>query len=339
MKSSASGRNAGNVTHNEKMQRECYERFLVLWEERGYSDKFEFLGGHTSARGKVRIRCKLCGHEFERIGSFAEIDSNLRCGYCWVHRDDETCAKRDYRLADHVVAEYESGQPIYKISAKYNIQERVISKMLHDAGVNCDANRPVYKKGRAKTYKAEIVAGYKRVTNDINNWRVSISGLFDISECLARLDKKEAKSISKLESREPVIATCKHCGKQYVFFPDMNRYGRKKPLTYCSNKCSRKESRTGNHNHRARQYGAEYERGITLRKVYQRDGGVCYLCGKRTDFKDAWTIGGYRVCGNTYPSIDHVIPISKGGSHTWENVRLACRQCNSLKGDSTPIGR
>jgi len=33
-----------------------------------------------------------------------------------------------------------------------------------------------------------------------------------------------------------------------------------------------------------------------------------------------------------YPSIEHVIPIAKGGKHTWDNVKLAHRKCNMEKG-------
>ena len=37
------------------------------------------------------------------------------------------------------------------------------------------------------------------------------------------------------------------------------------------------------------------------------------------------------ISGNNYPSIDHVIPVSKGGTHTWDNVKLAHRHCNTMK--------
>src|SRR5581483_8267624 len=49
--------------------------------------------------------------------------------------------------------------------------------------------------------------------------------------------------------------------------------------------------------------------------VMARDAGMCQYCGSRAD------------------SIDHVIPRSKGGTHTWENVVAACRPCNARKMD------
>jgi 5-methylcytosine-specific restriction endonuclease McrA len=54
---------------------------------------------------------------------------------------------------------------------------------------------------------------------------------------------------------------------------------------------------------------------LSRRAVFHRDGGRCQYCGAAAD------------------SIDHVIPRSRGGSHTWENVVAACRRCNAHKGD------
>jgi len=54
---------------------------------------------------------------------------------------------------------------------------------------------------------------------------------------------------------------------------------------------------------------------VSRRAVMARDGGVCQYCGSNAD------------------SIDHVVPRSKGGDHTWENVVAACRPCNVRKRD------
>ncbi len=40
-----------------------------------------------------------------------------------------------------------------------------------------------------------------------------------------------------------------------------------------------------------------------------------------------------QYCGATAENIDHVIPRSRGGTHTWENVVAACRPCNTRKED------
>ena len=120
---------------------------------------------------------------------------------------------------------------------------------------------------------------------------------------------------------------CKRCGATVVG-------GKSHRLCKaCKDKASRESKHKGCTQHRARvitrETGAEYEPGITLEKVYERDGGVCWICGKPTDTSDRR----WGPCGPNYPSVDHVIPLAKGGSHTWANVRLAHHKCNSVKSD------
>jgi hypothetical protein len=38
-------------------------------------------------------------------------------------------------------------------------------------------------------------------------------------------------------------------------------------------------------------------------------------------------------CGSAAETIDHVVPRSKGGTHTWDNVVAACAPCNHRKSD------
>ncbi|HVV29665.1 MAG TPA: HNH endonuclease [Mycobacteriales bacterium] len=54
---------------------------------------------------------------------------------------------------------------------------------------------------------------------------------------------------------------------------------------------------------------------LTRKGVLARDGHRCVYCG------DAAT------------SLDHVVPRSRGGGHTWDNVVAACRRCNHQKAD------
>jgi len=74
------------------------------------------------------------------------------------------------------------------------------------------------------------------------------------------------------------------------------------------------------------------DKDITLEKLYIRDNGICYLCGEKCDYDDyRITNKGYYIVGTKYPSIDHIKPLSKGGTHTWDNIQLAHISCNSRK--------
>lgn len=77
---------------------------------------------------------------------------------------------------------------------------------------------------------------------------------------------------------------------------------------------------------------------ITLRELFKKDNGICWLCGCTCDYEDKeYRISkkgkGYLATGPNYPSVDHVVPLSKGGTHTWNNVKLAHKSCNSRKRD------
>ena len=59
---------------------------------------------------------------------------------------------------------------------------------------------------------------------------------------------------------------------------------------------------------------------LTRRNLFHRDGHRCQYCGSSAD----------------QLSIDHVVPRSRGGLDTWENVTTACLPCNVRKGNRTP---
>lgn len=88
-----------------------------------------------------------------------------------------------------------------------------------------------------------------------------------------------------------------------------------------------------NRHHELRIYrNGKPDLSITLWKVYQRDKGYCRGCGLRLSFD-------HDPNDDEYPSIDHIVPLSKGGLHRWDNVQLMCRGCNSLKCDEEPAVR
>ena len=64
--------------------------------------------------------------------------------------------------------------------------------------------------------------------------------------------------------------------------------------------------------------------------VFRSVGYVCQGCGKQTHERDRGTFG------PDAPELDHIVPLSKGGTHTWGNVTLLCRACNGSKSDAMP---
>ncbi len=56
--------------------------------------------------------------------------------------------------------------------------------------------------------------------------------------------------------------------------------------------------------------------------IFARDKNTCQYCGKRFATSDL--------------NLDHVVPRSKGGITSWENVVCSCHRCNRLKGGLTP---
>ena len=78
------------------------------------------------------------------------------------------------------------------------------------------------------------------------------------------------------------------------------------------------------HRRRVRVSNAKSDRGISRQALRGRYGDLCCYCGVAMHFRSPH--------GGEYDprlaTIEHVIPISKGGTHVWDNVRLACWQCN-----------
>ena len=155
--------------------------------------------------------------------------------------------------------------------------------------------------------------------------------------------RKEEKRLKRLNGKH----ICKECGKEFTLkefgereHVDVTNYG---DVLYCSFACrrvvdnrrARKYNTTrGNHKLRSIKYGTDFDKSVNLDDLIKRNGLRCALCGEMCDTNDKQTINGIVICGNNYPSIDHIKPMSKGGSHTWDNVQVAHRICNTLKGTS-----
>lgn len=165
------------------------------------------------------------------------------------------------------------------------------------------------------------------------------------AEARATLDKLDAWAAGEysrykdtLEAHAPQVATCRHCGGRWVHWTT-TRGGYRKwvPPAYCSRRCRVKaNSKSSEVSHRLKKHGnGDAPRDVIhLRDLYERDGGICQICGEPCDWNDCVRLpdGTILRVGRRYPTIDHIIALANGGTHTWDNVQLAHHHCNCVKG-------
>ena len=61
---------------------------------------------------------------------------------------------------------------------------------------------------------------------------------------------------------------------------------------------------------------------LNRRNIFARDENRCQYCGRRFPTNEL--------------SLDHVVPVSRGGETSWENLVCSCTECNKRKGGRTP---
>jgi hypothetical protein len=105
-------------------------------------------------------------------------------------------------------------------------------------------------------------------------------------------------------------------------------------VSTCSDLCKQAKIRNDKmehkHRRRARQRGA-FVAPVFRSEIYERDGWRCQICGRMVK-------RGVAVPDPLAPTLDHVVPLARGGTHEPANVRLAHFLCNSRRGaaDDSP---
>lgn len=69
-----------------------------------------------------------------------------------------------------------------------------------------------------------------------------------------------------------------------------------------------------------------FRRQVTNTFLFARDGYKCQYCGRHRS----------QLRGREFLTRDHIIPVSRGGNNTWQNVVTACSPCNNRKGSHFP---
>ena len=216
---------------------------------------------------------------------------------------------------DLVITQYYAFRSCTEVAKIYGCSDQTILRVLHRNGINptgwkrpkrepCRKYAPLTDEG-----KAQIVAEYKRRGK-----------IYEVAKATGHAQD----TISKVLYAEGVICRekkCPICGRVYVSRGDTQKW--------CSRTC-RSRANPGDDRKRCRRYGVYYDESVKREEVFKRDGYICQICGIKCNPDDY----GWGSNGATHPTIDHIIPLSKGGTHTWDNVQCACGLCNSRKQDN-----
>lgn len=160
--------------------------------------------------------------------------------------------------------------------------------------------------------------------------KVSAVPWFDCPTCATPFIRRRNQQYCSVECRrpgsayltiagEPFGAECCTCGAVYQTIRSQGRY----QCEQCRAAARRQQRRRAKRRRRALLRSA---RSATYRDqdIFERDGWVCQLCGRR--------LGSRPVPDNQAPTIDHIVPLSRGGADESSNVQAAHFLCNSRKG-------
>lgn len=131
------------------------------------------------------------------------------------------------------------------------------------------------------------------------------------------------------------ILDCVQCGLEYEVGRGPAKVRLLRLEGYCSTECLNdfKNVQSADNRYRysmkrtASHFNVAFDDSITRREVFVRGNGICYICTKLTHFESS------EEYNPLLATVDHVVPWTRGGEHTWDNVRLCCLRCNIVKGN------
>lgn len=256
---------------------------------------------------------------------------------------------------DTIVQRLKGGETKASIAKSYGVDRSSIITVLKESGITCfavqrnseeDAARRIFDKTGGRF---EYVSGYTNKECTVLIRCTVCSGEFErtyhhlttapnLNVCplcrKAQVEKRNNEASAerfrrKLRTRAKEANSARQLEIMFCTVCGAPTHRRK----YCSDKCASKVYNAQREaKRRVKIKDAFVDKGINVKTLFRRDNGVCYICGKRCDHKDYVIKDDVFIAGDLYPSVDHVVPLCKGGTHSWDNVKLAHRLCNSIKG-------
>jgi len=266
--------------------------------------------------------CKNCGKEFENFNG-----RQLHCS--------KECAVK-YKRKIYIERQKQNGY----LKEKITYICKNCDKEYHPKNVD---RKTFCCRECAYEFKSKISVEKKKILDKLHNEKLNKlcplcgktfkakkeSAVYCSDEC--RKEKNRRYAIQHgIDNFIPKQIICRECGKKFT-----TEY-RKPRTVFCSDKCRNKNAKRVSKIIRRQKIktNGKINKDISLVKLIERDRSICKICGKKIDNKDyIYDELNNFIAGKYYPSIDHMIPLSKGGTHIWNNVQLAHRYCNTLKND------
>ena len=133
----------------------------------------------------------------------------------------------------------------------------------------------------------------------------------------------------EMASRKKPPISCGWCGVQYCKLYQRGEGGAAR-LAFCSDDCRRRARRltdASTKQRRNRRIKGAHAGRVSYAGVLRRDNWTCQGCGCHTPKELRGTLD------DNATEIDHIVPLSKCGSHSMDNLQVLCRVCNWIKSD------
>ena len=246
------------------------------------------------------------GIQYREIGEAFGVSKDVVAYFCKLNniqrgpnKNSEADAARKIREKSNGLLEYVSGYTIKEKPVKVRCLvcggefERTFHNITTKGGVTCPHCEELKRKART------------------------------IEQDRERDERKRKADINKVRNAKQIrLVVCPSCGEVFTTVSNTR--------VYCSEGCRKRSHMSTQGSDDRLNKSNIVDRGITLDKLFTRDKGVCQICGGLCDYNDyRYNENGVFIAGENYPSKDHIVELSNGGKHSWDNIRLAHRGCNS----------
>lgn len=256
------------------------------------------------------------------------------CGAVYIAKSNKAkyCSKKCHDIAfriNHGIAVNSNPEPFHKTckvcGSSFDTRREAQNTCSHECAIKWHKEMRHGRRGKSQIEKICVICGKTFLTY----WNSQVTCGDEECKHIHRVNAAKIRYLKSKHKKQPKLIQyetreCKECGEIFSIDKRLNN-------VYCSADCRRKAENRKKDKRIPREQIVDTD--ISLKRLFKRDNGICWICGEKCDF-DSTSVSqkGNVICGDLYPEIEHVVPISRGGLHSWANVRLAHHKCNAQKG-------